>query len=699
MRKSTIKLFSILVCLLGVLHLNQANAQCITDFSFSVNNTTKTVQFYNASTGPDSTFTWILGNGNVSTAYQPTETYAAGGSYLVCLIRTGPTCIDSVCKTITIAKDSNACNADFTYTINHTSKTVTFNNTSTGAFDSSYLWNFGNGTSSNVKNPIKTYASAGTYLVCLYKNDPFCFDSICKSITILSDSNLCKADFTYSVNNHTKTVTFTNLSSGIYDSAYYWSFGDGSTSNSKNPIKTYASAGNYLVCLFKSDQGCFDSICKPITILLDSNFCKADFSYSVNNDTKTVTFTNLSSGPSDSAYFWVFGNGTSSNVKNPITTYASAGTYLVCLKKDEPTCFDSICKWVTIVPDSNTTFCKAKFSYIVNHTSKTVSFTNLSTPNSDSLYTWSFDGNIPNSHQKNPVVQYPSRGSYVVCLTYTNGICSDTYCHRIYVDTMGNNCEANFSYNIDNETNTVSFTNLSSGAANSHWTFGDSTSSTAFSPTKTYASAGSYQVCLMISDSFCSNSICQTITIVEDSNEVYASYGYTLFADSSDGVKRIVMFNNQTKGENLFYLWYFGNGGISVKQNPIHHYNSNGTYNVCLVAIDTINMKIDSICQPIYIGPDSSQSSAVAKTPNNLSVLSVYPVPFTDVLKIVYESVNIAPVTIKLYNIMGALIHEEVYSSSIGANQIQLNTSLLPKGIYLLDITAGTNSKTIKIVK
>ncbi|WP_213521821.1 PKD domain-containing protein [Nonlabens sp.] len=55
--------------------------------------------------------------------------------------------------------------ARFTQTINQRTGTVTFINTSTNA--STYAWDFGDGTSSSVINPVKTYSTGGSYVVVL----------------------------------------------------------------------------------------------------------------------------------------------------------------------------------------------------------------------------------------------------------------------------------------------------------------------------------------------------------------------------------------------------------------------------------------------------------------------------------------------------------------------------------------------------
>lgn len=56
----------------------------------------------------------------------------------------------------------------------------------------------------------------------------------------------------------------------------------------------------------------------------------SDFSFSVNQN--QVTFSNLSSGGGGATNFWEFGDGNSSNLENPVHTYALSGLYTVSLE-------------------------------------------------------------------------------------------------------------------------------------------------------------------------------------------------------------------------------------------------------------------------------------------------------------------------------------------------------------------------------
>jgi len=72
--------------------------------------------------------------------------------------------------------------ASFTYVQN--GNIVTFTNTSTGS--TSWLWNFGDGNTSNAQNPVHTYSTTGTYTVTLTAYNNGCLDSTQQTITILT---------------------------------------------------------------------------------------------------------------------------------------------------------------------------------------------------------------------------------------------------------------------------------------------------------------------------------------------------------------------------------------------------------------------------------------------------------------------------------------------------------------------------------
>ncbi|MBN2728837.1 MAG: T9SS type A sorting domain-containing protein, partial [Bacteroidales bacterium] len=70
-------------------------------FSDSTNNLT--VSFTDLSTQAPSSWFWDFGDGNTSTQQDPSHTYAANGTYTVCLIATNTCGSDSSCSNVTVS--------------------------------------------------------------------------------------------------------------------------------------------------------------------------------------------------------------------------------------------------------------------------------------------------------------------------------------------------------------------------------------------------------------------------------------------------------------------------------------------------------------------------------------------------------------------------------------------------------------------
>src|SRR5204863_4628197 len=124
-------------------------------------------------------------------------------------------------------------------------RSVIFTNSSQNA--TTYLWNFGDATTSTLANPTHTYSASGTYNVSLIATTAAgCHDTIIHPVPV--SFTLPVAAFTPNPTVCTYTVSFTNQSTGANN--YAWTFGDASTSTAANPSHAYASPGNYVVTLF-----------------------------------------------------------------------------------------------------------------------------------------------------------------------------------------------------------------------------------------------------------------------------------------------------------------------------------------------------------------------------------------------------------------------------------------------------------------
>jgi hypothetical protein len=126
----------------------------------------------------------------------------------------------------------------------------------------------------------------------------------------------------------------------------------------------------------------------------------------------------------------------------------------------------------------------------------TVSFTNLS--NSATSYSWDF-GNGNTSTAANPSNTYMNAGSYSVKLTAINATGTDTLTRTNYIVVSTPPPVANFTAGATNGVVplAVTFTNLSTGATNYSWDFGDGKTSSATDAANTYTNAGGYTVKLV----------------------------------------------------------------------------------------------------------------------------------------------------------------------------------------------------------
>ncbi|MCS7074984.1 MAG: PKD domain-containing protein, partial [Bacteroidia bacterium] len=120
-----------------------------------------TVQFTNSSTNADS-YIWYFGDGDSSTAVNPSHTYTSPGTYHVTLIAINANGRDTLFKPNAVivypqpkafAYANEVCLGEPTE----------FTDESESA--TNWSWDFGDGNTSNLQNPSHTYADTGTYTV------------------------------------------------------------------------------------------------------------------------------------------------------------------------------------------------------------------------------------------------------------------------------------------------------------------------------------------------------------------------------------------------------------------------------------------------------------------------------------------------------------------------------------------------------
>jgi large repetitive protein len=285
----------------------------------------------NANGGTITNWSWDFGSGGSTSVLQnPTFTYPSEGSYTVTLtVSSGTGCSDSVTQMITI---NPVPVAGFNAASTCQNSPLPFTDVSTISTGSItvWSWNFDDGNTSAIQNPVHYFSLPGVYNVVLsVTSNTGCTGSFTQTVTI---SPLPVAGFTSTLNCGSLTVNFTDtssLSSGNM-ATYNWTFGDGGTSTLQDPAHDYSTAGNYMVTLVViSDNGCIDTATASVDPVapVTADYTPNGGSYNVN---QLVGFDNQSNGAI--TYIWNFDDGSSTtDVTDPSHGFVAPGTYAVSL--------------------------------------------------------------------------------------------------------------------------------------------------------------------------------------------------------------------------------------------------------------------------------------------------------------------------------------------------------------------------------
>lgn len=292
--------------------------------------------------GGTGNYTYLWSNG----VTLPIQTVGAG-TYIV-------TVDDGVCTDQDTVVITNAFvpTAAFTAVGTCPNTPVQFTDQSTlpGGIIISWNWNFGDGGTSVIQNPIHQYPGPGTYNVTLIIETSLgCIDTIVQPVIIAPPP---VANFTVAPGCAGSSLTFNNTTTPPGNYTWQWIFGNGQTSGAQNPGTVYANGGTYNVTLIAGDTtGCADTIVQPVII---NPAPVASFTYSaVACQGGNITFTDTSNpnGGTITGWSWNFGNGQTSNASNPVINFPTPGNYDVTLiVTNSNGCVDTVLQTISINP-------------------------------------------------------------------------------------------------------------------------------------------------------------------------------------------------------------------------------------------------------------------------------------------------------------------------------------------------------------
>ncbi len=219
----------------------------------------------------------------------------------------------------------------------------------------SWDWDFGDGSTSSLKNPIHPFDSMGVYSISLKAESIMgCIDSNSMDITVRDQPKIIvTASDTLGCIPFTVSFHADTIGNVLPVTLWAWDFGDSLIKTGNDVQHTFTSKSIDTVRLSATySQG--KCIADTLIRVRSLNWPIADFDYSppfpsVNN--ANIIFTDKSNEAT--IWNWNFDDGSTSNERNPVHQYTKAGKYyIVLVTLNEDSCADEIAKMIFIASSS-----------------------------------------------------------------------------------------------------------------------------------------------------------------------------------------------------------------------------------------------------------------------------------------------------------------------------------------------------------
>ncbi len=562
-------------------------------------------------------FSWNFGDGFTSSLIAPIHTYNnisdSVQQFNVSLIgESAFGCLDSTAFGVTIYPQPQA---SFTQTNDDGCAPITIGFTNTSINANSYVWNYGDGSTSTIANGSHVYTNAtgvpNTWNVSLIATSlGGCADTASNAVLIYPP--LIFPLFNPTVSGCSPFTFEAPFFPGVAN--YAWSFGNGDVSSASTPSFTYenitSATADYTVHLVgTSIYGCTDAETYFVQVYPEVN---ASFNYSDISGCSPLEVNFQNTSLNGNQFEWNFGDGLTANTPDISHTYYNINGVLNTFETELTVtstqgCSDSASVAVQVSPSLDLQWSTP----VVEGCSPFI----LQTPNmpGGSTYVWNF-GDGTSSTNTSPAHTYVNNTLAplqftVTCYSENSFGCSDSISFEVTVNPTAIANVSTQQYSGCSPLN-VTFENTSVNALGYNWNYGNGQTSTTSAPThdflyvNTTAQPVTYSAILLANQvSSCSDLDTVIVTVYPS---VTASFAWTGAACENLQAQ----FNN-TSTVGTSAEWTFGDGFYSNAFNPFHLYTNNGlqdlNYNVSLVSTsafgctDTVEHPLTVLYSPIAI--------------------------------------------------------------------------------------------------
>jgi PKD repeat protein len=495
--------------------------------------------------------------------------------------------------------------------------TVRFVNQSSGEINS-LTWNFGDGSSSNERDPVKTFNTAGLFNVTLTVAGPGGTSNVSRQISV-QNQNAPVSAFSANpiVGNAPLTVQFSDQSSGAITSRL-WNFSDGGASNEQNPVHVFAAPGVYNVFLTVTGAGGSSTSTRQITVQGAPTLPPPATLTLPPTATRGIPVPSTVTPLPTATLIAILPSATVTPLPTLTETPLPTATTIPPTNTDLPTLTLTLLPTNTDLPTLTPTDIPtntpipapvAAFDFRPQDGNPLgIAFFNQSTGDISGVI-WDF-GDGTQSSEANPVHIYSAPNTYTVTLS-VSGAGGTNFIQRQV--TIQQPLIAAFSVQPAGA-QTFQFTNQSSGAVSYLWDFNDGTQSADTNPSHTYAAPGTYTVTLFASAANGSQTSTQQQVVVS----VPLSVDFS--AQTVEGDPLTYQFNANPSAPVVTYAWDFGDGTTSADSAPQHIYPNFGGYTVTLTVTGQ-DGSTASASQTLSIEPEQ-----VPPTPETITLQDTTPI-------------------------------------------------------------------------